>query len=53
MPIEIRELVIRASVSDSSAEQQRLEAQLARLKAQLLEECVTRIEERLGAHGER
>jgi hypothetical protein len=53
MPIEIRELVIRASVADTAADGDKLELLLARLKAQLLEECLSKVEERLGNANER
>jgi hypothetical protein len=54
MPIEIRELVIRATVADSAAaDGDKLELLLVRLKAQLLEECLSKVEERLGNANER
>jgi hypothetical protein len=54
MPIEIRELVIRASVAEEAAlDASQLEAALARLKGQLVEECVGKIAERLANSGER
>lgn len=53
MPIEIRELVIRASVAEAAPGDQRLEQLVAQLKAQLLDECMLRLEQRLGAGAER
>jgi hypothetical protein len=53
MPIEIRELLIRATVAEPQANSEQLEALLARLKAQLLEECLSRIDARIGSANER
>lgn len=53
MPIEIRELVIRATVDAPQAQTVPLEQLLARLKAQVLDECLTRIDERRERAGER
>jgi hypothetical protein len=53
MPVEIRELVIRATVADAAPSQQKLEQLLARLKAELLDECLNRLNERAARAGER
>jgi Family of unknown function (DUF5908) len=39
MPIEIRELVIRAVVTEGPSESQKLERMLAGMKHEILEEC--------------
>jgi len=54
MTIEIRELVIRATVvDDKPADSRQFDAALARLKAQLLAECLGRIDDRLRDINER
>jgi hypothetical protein len=45
MPIEIRELVIRAVVNDSGTEHQGLERALAGLKQEILDECREKMRE--------
>lgn len=45
MPIEIRELVIRAVVSEGDTEQQKLERALAGMKQEILEECREKMQE--------
>ncbi|HEY2496204.1 MAG TPA: DUF5908 family protein [Candidatus Angelobacter sp.] len=45
MPIEIRELVIRAVVSESATQQQQLERALAGMKQEILEECREKMRE--------
>ena len=53
MPVEIRELVIRCSVPDPAATEQRLEAALAKLKGELLEQCLEKIEQHIERSTER
>lgn len=45
MAIEIRELVIRAVVSDPAAEAEKLERALAHMKQEILEACQERLRE--------
>jgi uncharacterized protein DUF5908 len=45
MPIEIRELVIRAVVSEGTTHQQQLEHALASIKQEILEECKDKMRE--------
>lgn len=45
MPIEIRELVIRAVVSEGTPQQQQLEHALAGMKQEILEECRDKLRE--------
>jgi Family of unknown function (DUF5908) len=45
MAIEIRELVIRAVVTDSASETEKLERALARMKQEILEACRERLQE--------
>jgi hypothetical protein len=45
MPVEIRELVIRAVVSEGVAEQHKLERALAVMKQEILEECREKMRE--------
>jgi len=45
MAIEIRELVIRAVVTDAVSENERLEHALARMKQEILEACRERLQE--------
>jgi hypothetical protein len=45
MPIEIRELVIRAVVSEGAPQQQQLERVLAGMKQEILEECRDKLRE--------
>lgn len=53
MPLEIREVVIRASVADSAARDQKLEAALARLKREILAQCLEKIEQHIERSTER
>lgn len=54
MPIEIRELVIRAAVTaPQQREAQELEALLALLKSEILQECEARLQEQLARNRER
>jgi len=53
MPVEIRELVIRATVTEPAPGQPKLELLLARLKAELLDECLSRLNERATRASER
>jgi hypothetical protein len=53
MPIEIRELVIRASIADGVASDARLEAALARLKQELMQQCLEKIREQFERDTER
>ena len=45
MPIEIRELVIRAVVTDGASETEKMERALARMKQEILEACRERLQE--------
>lgn len=45
MPIEIRELVIRAMVSEGSPTSAALQRDLARMKQEILEECREQLRE--------
>jgi hypothetical protein len=45
MAIEIRELVIKAVVTDASAEGEKLERALAHMKQEILEACRERLQE--------
>lgn len=45
MPIEIRELVIRAVVTDSTSEAKKMENALAQMKQEILEACRERLQE--------
>jgi hypothetical protein len=45
MPIEIRELVIRAVVSEGATRQQQLERALAGMKQEILEDCRDKMRE--------
>lgn len=45
MPIEIRELVIRVSVTEAQPKEQDREAALAALKRDILEACEEKMEE--------
>jgi Family of unknown function (DUF5908) len=45
MPIEIRELVIRAVVSEAASPQQQLERALAGMKQEILEDCRDKMRE--------
>jgi Family of unknown function (DUF5908) len=45
MPIEIRELVIRAVVTDSVSETEKMERAVARMKQEILEACRERLQE--------
>jgi Family of unknown function (DUF5908) len=45
MPIEIRELVIRAVVTDSASESEKTDRALARMKQEILEACRERLQE--------
>jgi hypothetical protein len=53
MPIEIRELVIRASIADAAASDARLDTALARLKQELMQQCLEKIREQLERGNER
>jgi len=54
MPIEIRELVIRAAVSTPpQRHEETLEALVARLKSEILQECEARLQEQLQRNSER
>jgi uncharacterized protein DUF5908 len=53
MPIEIRELVIRAAVTAPPRRDEELELLLARLKSEILQECEARLQERLARDQER
>lgn len=44
MPVEIRELVIRASVADREATAQWIGAELARLKREVIDQCLEKID---------
>lgn len=45
MPIEIRELVIRAVVTDPASEAEKMDRALARMKQEILEACRERLQE--------
>jgi Family of unknown function (DUF5908) len=45
MAIEIRELVIKAVVTDAGPERERLERAVARMKQEILEACRERMQE--------
>jgi len=45
MPIEIRELVIRALVTEGSSDQDGLQRALASMKQEIVEECRERLQE--------
>jgi len=45
MPIEIRELVIRAVVTEGSSNQEGLQRTLANMKQEIVEECRERLQE--------
>lgn len=45
MPIEIRELVIRAVVTESVSETEKMERALTRMKQEILEACRERLQE--------
>jgi hypothetical protein len=45
MPIEIRELVIRAVVSEGPSESQKVERLLAQMKREVLEECREKLQD--------
>lgn len=45
MAIEIRELVIRAVVTDSGSESEKLERALVHMKQEILEACRERLQE--------
>jgi hypothetical protein len=45
MAIEIRELVIKAMVTDAGPEMERLERAVARMKQEILEACRERMQE--------
>jgi Family of unknown function (DUF5908) len=45
MPIEIRELVIRAVVTDSASESDKMDRAVARMKQEILEACRERLQE--------
>jgi hypothetical protein len=47
MPIEIRELVIRATVTEAAAREPVLAAALARMQQQVLQQCLERLREEL------
>jgi len=55
MPVEIRELVIRAAVAAAPQQQHEgdLEALLLRLKSDILQECEARLQEQLVRNTER
>jgi Family of unknown function (DUF5908) len=45
MAIEIRELVIRAVVTDGAAESEKLERALSRMKQEILDACRERLQD--------
>ncbi|HZD95260.1 MAG TPA: DUF5908 family protein [Candidatus Sulfotelmatobacter sp.] len=45
MPIEIRELVIKAVVTEGPSEGQKLQRMMAGMKQEILEECKERLHE--------
>ena len=53
MTVEIRELVIRASVADNKDSARQLEETLARLKADILRQCLEQIREQRERSSER
>jgi hypothetical protein len=53
MPIEIRELVIRASIADAAGSDARLDRALADLKKELMQQCLEKIREQLERSTER
>ena len=53
MAIEIRELVIRAVVTDAASEAEKMEHALARMKQEILEACRERLQELLRRINER
>ena len=53
MPVEISELVIRASVADSAAKDQQLQVALAQLKREILAQCMEKIEQHIERSTER
>ena len=53
MPIEIRELVIRAAVATPPQREEELETLLARLKSEILQECEARLQEQMLRNSER
>lgn len=53
MPVEIRELVIRASVADGAAKDLQLQAALARLKREIFAQCMDKIEQHIERSTER
>ena len=53
MPVEIRELVIRASVADSAIKDQQLQAALAQFKREIIALCMEKIEQHIERSTER
>ena len=53
MPVEVKELIIRATVTEAQAEKKALQQQIERLKAELLAACRAAIDERLSNARER
>jgi Family of unknown function (DUF5908) len=53
MPIEIRELVIRAVVTEGAAESQKLQRLLAGVKQEILDECREKLRELVRQNNER
>lgn len=53
MPIEIRELVIKASVAPARPDAQPVAVELAQLRQDLIRECVERVLEQLAASDRR
>jgi Family of unknown function (DUF5908) len=47
MPIEIRELVIKAVVTEGASENQKLQDLLANMKREILEECRGKLQDLL------
>jgi hypothetical protein len=45
MPIEIRELIIKAVVNEGPSESQKLQRLAARLKQEILEECREKVQD--------
>jgi hypothetical protein len=53
MPIEIRELVIRAAVTQTTPTHHQLESLIEKLKKEIIEQCTESIQEQLSRVAER
>jgi cell division protein FtsB len=53
MPVEIRELVIRAEVAETAKSQEQLEGLIRKLREEILEACAEMIREQIREDSER